>query len=505
VSDPLVCLSGDDLRIIARPPDSRTDLSATPGLGEFLTSETPGDSLKHTDIEGRTMHPPATRLNPRLHATAMLCLLVAAGACSNGSDSAGPATVGAIEVRVSTEGSALDADGYTLVIDGFPNAVITPQTTRTLDGLTPGAHTVALAGMADNCTIYALHPLVVTVRVGATTVAAIVVTCQGQVGIIRTVTFTTGTNQDPNGYAFAIDDGPRTAVGSNGTVDTRLVPVGNHDVALSGLAPNCQALTPTPQFVRVEHNTTTEARFAVTCAPAVPTSIAYVSGFDLQVVDWDGANSHPVLSSVSPQDPAWSPDRAWIAFSGENQGLIALVRPDGSDLHWLPSTMRDASPSFSPDGTKLVFVEGNCGQLALMNVDGSARTQLLADARCQSSPDWAPDGTAIVFEMAGRIYRINTDGTSLTALGDYGSDPSWSPDGTKIVLARNGRIHTMNANGSGGVDIGTGQSPAWSPDGTSIVFVGATGSHLFIMNADGSAVQPLTTANSFDRLPAWSP
>ena len=63
----------------------------------------------------------------------------------------------------------------------------------------------------------------------------------------------------------------------------------------------------------------------------------------------------------------------------------------------------------------------------------------------------------------------------------------------------------MNPNGSGGVDIGTGRQPAWSPDGSSIVFTISTDSHLYLMNADGSTVQVLTTAGSFDRQPAWSP
>ncbi len=438
-----------------------------------------------------------------------ITLLLAAGwACSDAGGPTGPATAGAIEVRVTTAGLALDPDGYTLILDASPATTIGPQATRLLKGLSAGPHSVALSGLANNCAIYGSNPVVVQVRAGATTATAIVVTCQGQAGIIRTVTFTTGTSQDSDGYRFSIDSGPPTAVGTNGSVDTRSVLTGDHTVGLSGIAANCQALTPTPQVIRVEHNSIAQVRFAVSCAPAVRTSVVYVSGFDLQLVDWDGANARPVATFAYPTDPAWSPDREWIAFSGTYTERIALIRPDGSDLHWLPATTRNGQPSFSPDGTRLVFVEGNCGQLATMNVDGSGLTQLLADARCQTSPDWSPDGTAIVFEMASRIFRINVDGTNLTQLLEHGTEPSWSPDGTKILFTRDGRIRTMNSNGSGGVDLGTGEQPAWSPDGSSVVFAVntiATGSHLHLMNADGSAVQILTTTYSYDRQPAWSP
>lgn len=438
-----------------------------------------------------------------------ITLLLAAGwACSDAGGPTGPATAGAIEVRVTTAGLALDPDGYTLILDAAPATTIGPQATRLLEGLSAGPHTVALSGLANNCAIYGSNPVVVQVRAGATTATAIVVTCQGQAGIIRTVAFTTGTSQDSDGYLFSIDSGPPTAVGTNGSVETRSVLTGDHTVGISGIAANCHALTPTPQVIRVEHNSIAQVRFAVSCAPAVRTSVVYVSGFDLQLVDWDGANARPVATFAYPTDPAWSPDREWIAFSGTYTERIALIRPDGSDLHWLPATTRNGQASFSPDGTRLVFVEGNCGQLATMNVDGSGLTQLLADARCQASPDWSPDGTAIVFEMASRIFRINVDGTNLTQLLEYGTEPSWSPDGTKILFTRDGRIRTMNSNGSGEVDLGTGEQPAWSPDGSSVVFAVntiATGSHLHLMNADGSAVQILTTAYSYDRQPAWSP
>lgn len=52
------------------------------------------------------------------------------------------------------------------------------------------------------------------------------------------------------------------------------------------------------------------------------------------------------------------------------------------------------------------------------------------------------------------------------------------------------------------------ESPAaWSPDGSRIAFArrGDTGLDLFVMNADGSNVQRLTTDGSNNHYPAWSP
>ena len=70
-------------------------------------------------------------------------------------------------------------------------------------------------------------------------------------------------------------------------------------------------------------------------------------------------------------------------------------------------------------------------------------------------------------------------------------------------------IFTMQADGSQQTRLtfdGQSDQPAWSPDGR-IVFSSsrAGGSHLFVMNAEGSHVQQLTFGAANEWSPDWSP
>lgn len=115
---------------------------------------------------------------------------------------------------------------------------------------------------------------------------------------------------------------------------------------------------------------------------------------------------------------------------------------------------------------------------------------------------------------------MNADGSGVKALTNdmadnmhftsFDSDPSWSPDGTKIAFERlnNGvrSVFVMNSDGTGveplaGVTT-SNFDPRWSPDGTRIVF-SANGT-IFITNSDGSS--GFETLPSFcGGFPRWSP
>ena len=115
------------------------------------------------------------------------------------------------------------------------------------------------------------------------------------------------------------------------------------------------------------------------------------------------------------------------------------------------------------------------------------------------------------------IYVMNQEGGALVRLTNspgYDGEPALSHDGSKVAFAsfREGTyccgVYVMNAaDGSGVGRLTTGRSPAWSHDGSKIAFTrsGASGSDIFVINADRTGVVQLTSAPGNDDQPAWSP
>ena len=173
--------------------------------------------------------------------------------------------------------------------------------------------------------------------------------------------------------------------------------------------------------------------------------------------------------------------------------------------------------------------EGNW-ELYAMNADGSSPTRLTFDSRDDFGPTTPASGARIAFASGvvdsdldpddppsgnegarADIYVMEADGSNVKRLTRDGASiyPSFSPDGSKIAfVSGGGNIDVMNADGSGRVSLTAGAGPAWSPDGSKIAFSsnrGASSPDIYVMNADGSDLRRVTTAEDPDFEPAWSP
>jgi hypothetical protein len=104
------------------------------------------------------------------------------------------------------------------------------------------------------------------------------------------------------------------------------------------------------------------------------------------------------IPDVAPVNAQWSPDGAWLAFTGvifdedaftEIDRCVRLVKPDGSQ-EYVAECMFAEFVTWSPDGGHLLYSQrvGAKNQLYIYNLGTSARTKLPIQADPYTLVDW---------------------------------------------------------------------------------------------------------------------
>lgn len=348
----------------------------------------------------------------------------------------------------------------------------------------------------------------------------------GEVGSIQVTTETSG-ELDPDGYFVAVDGGSTRPIGANGSLTFTDVPVGDHEVAISGLALNCSVDGVDSKATTVLATATSTVSFSILCDAT--SLIAFQGPGGIYTIGPDAAQADLLVEGGYPR---WSPDGATIAFKSPQSLHLDVISRDGTGQRQIADLQAVAGDfDWSPDGTRLVYDAGDGfdASIYIAQVDGSGSVRVTNAAQADREPVWSPNGTWIAFERFSgefggpEIYRINADGsneTQLTTNPEYDEDPVWSPDATQIAFKRGydeggesyAAIFTMNSDGSALLNVSGGlggdEDPVWSPDGTRIAFSSyRNGSRdIYVVNADGSGLLRLSSEPATsDRYPTWSP
>ena len=176
---------------------------------------------------------------------------------------------GVLKTITATSGANLDPDGYRLVVDGGAGPHLTINDTADVTGLSVGDHTVRLDSVAANCTVADSNPRTVSVPSQDTASTTFTVSCSSLTGDLHVTTSTSGSNQDPDGYALSVDGGPTQHVAINDSLTLQGLAAGSHSVQLDSVAANCTVGGGATQTVTVPNGGTVTAAFSVSCSASV--------------------------------------------------------------------------------------------------------------------------------------------------------------------------------------------------------------------------------------------
>lgn len=187
---------------------------------------------------------------------------------------------------------------------------------------------------------------------------------------------------------------------------------------------------------------------------------------------------------------------------------VYAVRIDGQEMQRLTATPGyDAEATVSPDGKTIVWTSVRDGDLDIyaMNLDGTKVRRLTDEVGYDGGAFFSPDSKRIVYRASHPTEQADIDRYRELL-------------GQRLVEPGQLEIFVMNADGSGKQQVTSNKasnfSPYFHPDGKRIIFSsnvetrgegGRPSFHLYLIGDDGTGLERITTEGHFNSFPMFSP
>jgi hypothetical protein len=388
---------------------------------------------------------------------------------------------GNLTATTSTSGSNVDPDGYVVTVDGGASQPIPANGSDTFNGVSAGSHSVALSGLASNCTVSGTNPQTVSVPSGGTATAPFTVSCASTTGNLAVNTTSSGSSI-PSSYSVTVDGSQTQTVASTGSVTFTGLSAASHTAVLSVPA-NCSVSGGASQTATVPAGGTATVSYSVNCSTppgnlavntsssgsSIPSSYtATVDGSQSQTVASTGsvtftnlsAASHTVVLSVptncsvsggaSRTVTVPAGGTATVSYSvscttppgnlavntsssGANIPSSYTVTVDGSQSQTVASTGSVTFTNLSAAShTVVLAVPSNCtvsgGASRTVTVPSGGTATLSYSVSCNAPPvvDAGPDQTA----LTGLLYNLSWSFTDANHNGPWSYTINWGDGST---------------------------------------------------------------------------
>jgi Tol biopolymer transport system component/protocatechuate 3,4-dioxygenase beta subunit len=245
----------------------------------------------------------------------------------------------------------------------------------------------------------------------------------------------------------------------------------------------------------------------------------------------DRAVASPNLSQGEDAEdmaPSRSPNGDWIVFTSNRDGnweiYLSPTNGDGSRIQRLTNNTiaHDTDPVWGPNNY-VVFESTRSGNwdLYLLDMTTGQTRQLTDSAANDINPYWSPDGAKLVFQSdrsgQWQIYELSLATLSVTRLSDglgIDLDPQYTNAGDRIAFRsyrgeRDSVIYVMNSDGSGVQPIsdleGDATNQSWSPDDSLIAYQSDLDGDLdiYVYSMESGQTRRLTDNDIPDYAPTW--